>query len=114
MAKDDQAPRRPPRVTRELARVLGPRRAAFLRRLVRDTGLPPEVLIDLGLEHVDISARKLAPSPLTRTALALASARWRDVSPEARSEMLRKAAQARWAKHRREKRQSQKEQDEGD
>ncbi len=109
MAKHDQASTRPSRVSSDLARALGPRRAAFLRRLVRDTGLPAEVLIDLGLEHVDISARKLAPPPLTRTALALNSARWRNISPEERSVMLRKAAQARWEKHRREKRQSQKE-----
>ena len=108
MAKRQQGPPGFPRVTRELASALGPRRAAFLRRLVRETGLPPEVLIELGLEHVDISARKLAPPPLTRTSWALNSARWRAISPEARSEMLRKAAQARWDKHRREKRQSEK------
>lgn len=108
MAKKDQQPTRPSRVPTDLARALGPRRASFLRRLVRDTGLPAEVLIDLGLEHVDISARKLAPPPLTRTSWALNSARWRAISPEARSEMLRKAAQARWDKHRREKRQSEK------
>ncbi len=108
MAKKDQKPTRPSRVPTDLARALGPRRASFLRRLVRDTGLPAEVLIDLGLEHVDISARKLAPPPITRTALALNAARWRKISPEQRSVMLRKAAQARWEKHRRENHQAEK------
>jgi hypothetical protein len=65
------------------------------------TGLPPEVLLDLALEVLDITSRKLSPSPIQRTAVGLGAARWRHVSPEERSEALRRAAQARWAKHRR-------------
>jgi hypothetical protein len=68
---------------------------------MRQSGLPPEVLIDLALEMLDIASRKLSPSPIKRQAVGLGAARWRNVSPEVRSETLRKAAQARWAKHRR-------------
>ena len=72
-----------------------------LRRIMRQTGLPPEVLLDLGLEMLDIASRKLSPSPIKRQAVGLGAARWRNVSAEERSEALRKAAQARWAKPRR-------------
>jgi hypothetical protein len=71
-----------------------------LKRIMRQSGLPPEVLIDLALEMLDIASRKLSPSPIKRQAVGLGAARWRNVSPEVRSETLRKAAQARWAKHR--------------
>src|SRR5688500_848564 len=87
-------------LTVELARVLGSRRTARLRRIMRHTGLPPEVLLDLALELLDIASRKLSPSPIRRTAVGLGAARWRNVSPEDRSEALRRAAQARWAKPR--------------
>ena len=68
---------------------------------MRHSGLPPEVVIDLALEILDIASRKLSPPPIKRQAVGLGAARWRNVSPEVRSETLRKAAQARWAKHRR-------------
>ncbi len=74
-----------------------------LRRIMRQTGLPPEVLLDLALEMLDIASRKLAPSPIKRQAVGLGTARWRNVGAEERSEALRKAAQARWAKPRRTK-----------
>jgi hypothetical protein len=67
---------------------------------MRQTGLPPEVLLDLALEMLDIASRKLSPSPIKRQAVGLGAARWRNIGPEARSEALRQAAQARWAKHR--------------
>ena len=85
-------------LTTELARLLGSRRTARLRRVMRQTGLPPEVLLDLALELIDIASRKIAPSPVQRTAVGLGAARWRNVSPEERSKALRRAAQARWAK----------------
>ncbi len=84
----------------QLTRMLGARRTARLKRLVKDTGLPPEALLDLALEILDLASRKLAPSPTERTAVGLATARWRNVSPEERSETLRRAAQARWAQRR--------------
>src|ERR1700730_10115482 len=87
-------------VTTELGRRLGARRTARLRRGMRQTGLPAEAVLDLALEIVDIASRKLSPPPVRRTALGLAAARWRHVSPEQRSVVLRRAAQARWAKHR--------------
>jgi hypothetical protein len=87
-------------LTAELSRVLGARRTTRLRRVMRHTGLPPEVLLDLAIELLDIASRKLSPEPFRRTALSLGAARWRHVSPEERSKALRKAAQARWAKHR--------------
>ena len=84
----------------QLAQMLGARRTARLRRLVKETGLPPEVLLDLALELLDIASRKLAPPPIKRKAIGLGAARWRNVSPAERSEVLRRAAQARWAKPR--------------
>ena len=88
-------------IPRELATVLGVRRTMVLKRIVRQTGLPPEVLIDLALEMLDIASRRLSPSPIQRQAVGLGAARWRNVSPEDRSEALRRAAQARWERVRR-------------
>ncbi len=79
-------------------RVLGVRRSARLRRVMRQTGLPPEPLIDLAIEIIDIASRKMIVSPIHHEAIGLASARWRNVSPAERSEALRRAVQARWAK----------------
>ena len=87
-------------ISNELAEVLGVRRTQTLRRIMRQSGLPPEALLDLALEILDISSRKLSPSPINRQAVGLGAARWRNVTPEDRSTALRKAAQARWAKHR--------------
>ena len=84
----------------DLTEILGTRRAARLRRVMRQTGLPPEVLLDLAIEMLDLASRKLAPPPIKRTAVGLGAARWRNVTAEERSQVLRKAAQARWAKHR--------------
>ena len=71
--------------------------------MVKETGLPPEALFDLALELLDLASRKLTPSPLRRTAVGLGAARWRNVSPEQRSETLRRVAQARWKKYREER-----------
>jgi len=87
----------------ELARLLGPRRSASVRRVMRLTGLPPEAVLDLAFELVDIAAQKIALPPIRRKAVGLGAARWRHVSPEERSEELRRVAQARWAKHQRKK-----------
>src|SRR6187401_664852 len=89
------------RIPPDLAACLGVRRTMTLRRIMRQTGLPPEVLLDLALEMLDLASRKLSPSPIKRQAVGLGAARWRNVGPEERSEALRKAAQARWAKPRR-------------
>ena len=83
-----------------LATCLGVRRTMTLRRIMRQSGLPMEVVLDLALEILDIASRKLAPSPINRQAVGLGTARWRNVGPEERSEAVRRAAQARWAKHR--------------
>jgi hypothetical protein len=101
MSSKKIAPTTDTQLTEELSRLLGARRTTRLKRIMRLTGLPPEALIDLALEMVDIASRKLAPAPIQRTAVGLGTARWRNVSPEARSAALRQAAEARWAKHRR-------------
>ncbi len=88
-------------LTADIARLLGVRRTMTLRRIIKQTGLPPEVLLDLALEMLDIASRKLSPSPIKRQAIGLGAARWRNVSQEDRSKALSLAAQARWAKHRR-------------
>ncbi len=82
----------------ELGRLLGARRTARLQRVMRQTGLPAESLLDLAIEMLDLASRRLSPTPIQRTAVGLGTARWRNVSPEERSETLRRAAQARWAK----------------
>ncbi len=88
-------------LTPDLARGLGVRRSSRLKAIMKHTGLPPEVLLDLAFELLDIASRKLSPTPITRTAVGLGAARWRNVSAEERSELLRRVVQARWAKHRR-------------
>lgn len=90
-----------PTISAETARLLGVRRTATLRRVIKLTGLPPEILLDLAIELLDTASRKLALSPIKRQAVGLGAARWRNVSPEARSEALRQAARARWDKHKR-------------
>ena len=85
----------------DLAKALGVRRANRLKSIVKYTGLPAEVLMDLAIELLDIASRKLSPTPIRRTAVGLGAARWRNVSPEERSELLRRVVQARWAKQRR-------------
>src|SRR5687767_11114908 len=92
-ASNDQVPK-------DLANYLGVRRTMTLKRIMRQTGLPPEALLDLALEMLDLASRKLSPSPIKRQAVGLGAARWRNVPPEERSEALRRAAQARWAKPR--------------
>jgi hypothetical protein len=84
-----------------LSRALGVRRTSRLKTVMRQTGLPAEALLDLSLELIEIASRKLSPTPIKRTAVGLGTARWRNVSPEERSRLLRLAVQARWAKHRR-------------
>ncbi|MGE3513153.1 MAG: hypothetical protein AB7N65_30195, partial [Vicinamibacterales bacterium] len=66
----------------ELATCLGVRRTLTLKRIMRQSGLPVEVVLDLALEILEIASRKLAPSPLNRQAVGLGTARWRNVSPE--------------------------------
>jgi hypothetical protein len=87
-------------LTEELAQMLGTRRATRLRRVMRESGLPVEVLLDLAIEMLDLASRRLCAGPISRTAVGLGAARWRNVSAEERSEVLRKAAQARWDKYR--------------
>ena len=48
-------------VPSELATCLGVRRTMTLRRIMRQSGLPLEVLLDLALEMLDIASRKLSP-----------------------------------------------------
>jgi hypothetical protein len=83
-----------------LLKALGTRRSAKLRALMRDTGLPAEAILDLALELVELASRKLSLPPIKRTAMDLGAARWRNVSAQDRSDALRRAAQARWSKHR--------------
>jgi len=71
---------------------------------MKQTGLPPETLLDLALEMLDLAGSKLAPSPIKRQAVGLGAARWRNVNPEERSEAARKAAEARWSKDRQNRR----------
>jgi hypothetical protein len=68
---------------------------------MRQTGLPVEALLDLAIELLDLASRKLSLPPIRRTAVGLGAARWRNVGAEERSRLMRRAVQARWAKHRR-------------
>jgi hypothetical protein len=101
MASTKSESHRSTALTAELGRLLGARRTARLRRVMRLTGLPPEVLLDLAIEVLDITSQKLAPPPIKRQAVGLGTARWRNVSPEERSAAMRRAALARWQKQRR-------------
>jgi len=97
-AKVDPANRQ---LTTTLSRVLGVRRSARLRAVMRLTGLPPEILLDLAIELLHIASRKLSPPPIRRMAVGLGAARWRNVSAEERSRLLRRVVQARWTRSRR-------------
>ena len=99
--KNQARPKPAQAIAPDLAKALGVRRANRLKSIVKYTGLPAEVLMDLAIELLDIASRKLSPLPITRTAVGLGAARWRNVSPEERSELLRRVVQARWAKQRR-------------
>src|SRR3954470_8914478 len=88
-----------PSLPTALSQAIGSRRSARLRAIIRRTGLPPEPLLDLAIEMLDLASRKLSPPPIRRTAVGLGAARWRNISPEERSELLRRVVQARWAKH---------------
>src|SRR5262245_14574924 len=101
MSTSKGTPAAPTEIAADLAQCLGARRTITLRRIMRQSGLPPEVLLGLALEILDVASRKLAPSPIKRQAIGLGAARWRNVTPAERSEALRRAAQARWDKHRR-------------
>lgn len=98
MSTKKTTPRQRLEIAEDLEACLGVRRTITLRRIMRQTGLPPEVLLDLALEMLDIASRKLSPSPIQRQAVGLGAARWRNVSPEDRSAALRRAAMARWSK----------------
>lgn len=87
-----------PEVSRELASALGEELTVRLRGLAERTGKTPETIIDIGLEFVALGVRGLLSSPLRRTAQQMASKRWEGVTHEQRSEQLRRAARARWAK----------------
>src|SRR6476469_6856364 len=100
MSTAKKTPLDPVEIPSALANCLGVRRTMTLKRIMRQSGLPVEVVLDLALELLDIASRKLAPSPLNRQAVGLGTARWRNVGAEERSKALRMAAQARWAKHR--------------
>ena len=100
MSTAKKTPVDPSEIPSALVNYLGVRRTMTLRRIMRQSGLPMEVVLDLALELLDIASRKLAPTPLNRQAVGLGTARWRNVGPEERSEALRRAAQARWAKPR--------------
>lgn len=100
MSRRKQSTVNTPDLTPEFERIFGVRRAMTLRRIVKQTSLPPEALLDLALEILDLASRKLAPPPIQRQAVGLGTARWRHVSPEQRSEIARRAVQARWAKSR--------------
>ena len=104
MSTSSERPATRTQIPTDLKAALGVRRSLTLRRIMRQTGLPAEVLVDLALEILDIASRKLSPSPIKRQAVGLGAARWRNVGPQERSDALRRAAQARWAKHRARKR----------
>lgn len=92
-------PQRPAtNLTPELAAALGARRATVLRRIVRQCNLPPETILDVALGMLDTASKQLLLSPVSRQAVGLGAARWRNVAPEARSILMRRAVNVRWAK----------------
>jgi hypothetical protein len=103
MSSTPQTPNANPLLSKEFMRMLGVRRSMRLRRIMRQTNLPPEALLDLALEILDITSRRMAVDPVQRQAVGLGAARWRNVSPDERSEAMRRAVQARWAKVRRDR-----------
>lgn len=100
VVKMKTSPRPTVELTPALAEALGVRRAALLRRIARRHDQAPEVMLDLALRMLDLASTRLAPSPLTRQAVSLGAARWRNVDSETRTKLMRQAVQVRWAKQR--------------
>jgi hypothetical protein len=70
-------------ISRDLRRGLGIRRATRLSRVARDTQIPPEALLDLALELLEVLNRHLVPRSARGDAVVgLASERWRRTTPE--------------------------------
>ena len=76
-------------LTVELARVLGSRRTARLRRIMRHTGLPPEVLLDLAIELLDIAVEN--SRPLNSRTAVVSERPGRKVSPRTGAKRARRA-----------------------
>jgi hypothetical protein len=83
----------------DLRRGLGMRRASRLARAARHAQLPPEALLDLALDLLEVLNRRLTLT--SQPAVGLATDRWKRLSAQARSAALRRVAQARWAPHER-------------
>jgi hypothetical protein len=83
----------------DLRRGLGVRRASRLARAARDAQLPPEALLDLALDLLEVLNRRLTLT--SQPAVGLATERWKRLSAQARSDALRRVAQARWPPHER-------------
>jgi hypothetical protein len=105
MSTPKSQPSSPLAIPASLAKGLGPGRTQKLQRLIARTSLPAEAILDLGLDLVDISSRKLGVEH--RDAVTFAAARWRSVSKADRSAAARHAIQARWAKHRQQQKSSE-------
>lgn len=86
------APKTP--ISDVLRQGLGVRRALRLSRLVRETQLPPEPLLDLALDLLEALSRHVTPG--TQRAVGLATERWKRWSAQERSDALRQVAQVRW------------------
>ena len=67
-----------------------------MARMARHAQLPPEALLDLGLDLLEVLNRHLTPTSVP--SVGLATGRWNRLSPQERSDALRKVAQARWAR----------------
>ena len=63
----------PSEIPSALANYLGVRRTMTLRRIMRQSGLPMEVVLDLALELLDIASRKLAPTGKAKNSASSAS-----------------------------------------
>jgi hypothetical protein len=87
-----------PDVDPALVHLLGVARARTFGRVMKQTGLPQEVLLKFAVDVMELALNNLrvkAPE-----AVQMGHARWGKLSPEERSEVARKAVTARWAKYR--------------
>ena len=69
-------------ISGELAAALGARRTTRLKRIIQHTGLPPEAVIDLALEMMELASRTLSPSPIFGVRAEISSRSVQERAPE--------------------------------
>src|SRR4051794_20158508 len=93
MTTPEQRPSPVPGVDSTLVKLLGRARARKLRRFIEHTGLSQEFLLKFAMDLADCALRRIPPK--NPEAVRMGMARWDNLTPEARTELARRAVKAR-------------------